>query len=106
MQVLNGQRDTAKRRVTIVSKGSLMSLIHDKTLKSNNDDHSAITLIGNDVEDVQMAMGWFHVIWSSLLSLGLGLYLLTSKLGWVSLVPIALVASTWFPCHLWTVFSV
>ncbi|KAJ5992140.1 P-loop containing nucleoside triphosphate hydrolase protein [Penicillium sp. IBT 35674x] len=69
-----------------------MSLIHDHTLKSNNDDHSAITLIGNDVEDVQMAMGWFHVIWSSLLSLSLGLYLLTSKLGWVSVVPIVLVA--------------
>lgn len=77
-----------------------MSLIHDHTLKSNNDDNSAITLIGNDVEDVQMAMGWFHVIWSSLLSLGLGLYLLTSKLGWVSVVPILLVASKWLRSYL------
>ncbi|KAJ5266794.1 P-loop containing nucleoside triphosphate hydrolase protein [Penicillium angulare] len=94
LAVLKGRRDTAQRRVTIVSKGSLMSLIHHKSLISSNDsNHSAITLIGNDVEDVQRAMQWFHVIWSSIISFGVGLYLLSLQLGWASIVPVILVVS-------------
>lgn len=90
---MNSRRDNAKRRVTVAAKGSLIGIIHDKALRSRDDDSSAITLIGNDVEDVQMSMGWFHVLWSSLLSLAFGLYLLSSKLGWASLVPVVLVLS-------------
>ncbi|KAJ5094458.1 P-loop containing nucleoside triphosphate hydrolase protein [Penicillium angulare] len=95
LAVLKGRRDIAQRRVTTVSKGSLMSLIHHKSLISGNDsNHSAITLIGNDVEDVQRAMQWFHVIWSSIISFGVGLYLLSFQLGWASVVPVILVFIT------------
>ncbi|KAJ5936628.1 P-loop containing nucleoside triphosphate hydrolase protein [Penicillium verhagenii] len=82
LAILNGRRDSAKRRVVVAAKGSLISIIHEKALRSKNDDHSAITLMGNDAEDVPMAMGWLHTLWSSILAFALGLYLLTSKLGW------------------------
>ncbi|CAG8239001.1 unnamed protein product [Penicillium salamii] len=94
LATMDSRRDNAKRRVTVAAKGSLIGIIHDKALRSRDDDSSAITLIGNDVEDVQMSMGWFHVLWSSLLSLAFGLYLLSSKLGWASLVPVVLVLIT------------
>ncbi|PYI00738.1 ABC transporter [Aspergillus sclerotiicarbonarius CBS 121057] len=94
LAVLNGQRDIVKRRVDVAVKGSLIGIIHENALRSNHDDHSAIALIGNDVEDVQMAMSQFHNIWSSALSLGLGLFLLVSRLNWVSMVPIILLLGT------------
>ncbi|RAL03019.1 P-loop containing nucleoside triphosphate hydrolase protein, partial [Aspergillus ibericus CBS 121593] len=94
LAILNGQRDIAKRRVDIAVKGSLVGIIHEKALQSNHDDHSAIALIGNDVEDVQMAVSRFHNLWSSALSLGLGLFLLVSRLNWVSIVPILLLLGT------------
>ncbi|CAI7603986.1 unnamed protein product [Penicillium glandicola] len=84
---MNSCRENATRRVTVAAKGSMIGIIHEKALRSRDNDSSAITLIGNDVEDVQMSMGWFHTLWSSLLSLAIGLYLLSSKLGWASLVP-------------------
>ncbi|KAJ5937940.1 P-loop containing nucleoside triphosphate hydrolase protein [Penicillium verhagenii] len=94
LATMNSRRETAKRRVTVAAKGSLIGIIHEKTLRSRDNDSSAITLIGNDVEDVQMSMGWFHTLWSSLLSLAIGLYLLSSKLGWASLVPVILLLIT------------
>ncbi|KAJ5909248.1 P-loop containing nucleoside triphosphate hydrolase protein [Penicillium taxi] len=94
LAVFKGRRETAERRVAIATKGSLMGILHEKTLNSDNDGHSVITLASSDVEDLQRAMKWVHVIWSSFLSMCLGLYLLTSKLGWVSIVPLFMLIAT------------
>jgi hypothetical protein len=75
----------------IAVKGSLIGILHEKSLQCNNDPHSAIRLMSNDVEELQMAFGWAHVIWSSFISFSLGLYLLASRLGWASIVPLMLV---------------
>ncbi|CAI7623212.1 unnamed protein product [Penicillium glandicola] len=92
--VFNGHRDAAKRRAMTAVKSSLIGILHEKSLQCSDNDHSAIGLINTDVEHVHIAMGWAHIIWSSLLSISLGLYLLASKLGWVSVVPIILVLLT------------
>ncbi|KAJ5823864.1 ABC transporter transmembrane domain type 1 [Penicillium robsamsonii] len=89
--VFNGRRDAAKQRVMIAVKGSLIGILHDKTLQCNEDGRFAITLMSDDMEDLRMAFGRAHVIWSSFLSLSLGLYLLASRLGWVSLFPLIMV---------------
>ncbi|KAJ5170104.1 P-loop containing nucleoside triphosphate hydrolase protein [Penicillium coprophilum] len=92
--IFNDCRDTAKRRVMIAVKGSLIGILHEKTLKCDKDGYSDLTLLINDVEEIQTAFGWTHVIWSSFLSLSLGLYLLASRLGWASVVPLILVCLT------------
>ncbi|KXG53458.1 ABC transporter, transmembrane domain, type 1 [Penicillium griseofulvum] len=92
--LFNGRREAAKRRAMIAVKGSLIGILHEKTLQCNDDGHSALGLMTNDVEELQMAFGWAHVIWSSFISLSLGLYLLASRLGWASIIPLMLVLLT------------
>ncbi|OJJ51777.1 hypothetical protein ASPZODRAFT_57391 [Penicilliopsis zonata CBS 506.65] len=97
LAIVDGLRSIAARKVRIAVRACLIGVLHDKALKSiasTSDDSSAITLSSSDVEDVQWSIGYIHTIWSSFLSLGLGMYMLASRLGWASVIPILLVLFT------------
>lgn len=81
-------------RLSNLSRMALVGIIHNHCLTIQPgafDDSAALTLMSNDVG---YATGWvdtFHDLWSQALELGIGMYQLANKLGWVCMIPIAVV---------------
>jgi ATP-binding cassette subfamily C (CFTR/MRP) protein 1 len=83
-------------------RGSLLTLIFDKTLRictSAVSDAAAVTLMSADIERIGSGLREMHELYSSVIELGLALWLLERLLG------VAMAASTvfvfcMFPLHL------
>ena len=76
---------------------AMVGLIHNRCLTIEDgifDESAAVTLMSNDAESVQYVGFIFHEIWADTLALTVGMYLLASELGWVSIVPLLVVACT------------
>lgn len=77
-------------RLVTLYRGSLVSLIFDKTLSANSstlDNAEAITLMSADVDRITSSMRVIHEVYASVIEIGIALWLLYNFLG------IAMVAS-------------
>jgi ATP-binding cassette subfamily C (CFTR/MRP) protein 1 len=87
------------RAITLV-RGSLVSLIYNKTLHIDItavDQSSSVTLMSADVERVGTGMRFIHEAWGSVLDISLAVYLLQRQLGVASVAPAVLFLSAISP---------
>lgn len=71
-----------------------VGLIHNRCLTIKDgviDESAALTLMSEDADDVASACSLIHELWSQVLELGIGMYLLADQLGWVCIVPLLVV---------------
>lgn len=81
-------------RVTVMMRAALTGLIHNRSLTVQEgayDDALAVTLMSTDVDSFTIQADRFHDFWASLLEVIVGTYLLTREIGWMCIVPLALV---------------
>jgi ATP-binding cassette, subfamily C (CFTR/MRP), member 1 len=93
--VAKGMYDIRMDRLSVSNRLSMVGLIHNRCLTIKDgifDDAVAVTLMNNDAEGIQFCGFLFHEIWSKLIELGVGMYLLATTVGWVCIVPVAIVA--------------
>jgi len=72
-------------------RGSLIAMIYQKmlSLKSNENESPAMTLMGTDVERIVETWHLLLIgVWSNLIQLGIGIWLLEQKLGAVCITPV------------------
>ncbi len=80
--------------MTTFARAILITAVFRKTLKLPYDElknSSALTVMSTDVSGVERLFPLFHDTWSSLVELGIGLYILTTTVGAASfftLIPI------------------
>jgi ATP-binding cassette, subfamily C (CFTR/MRP), member 1 len=55
------------------------------------DDSAAVTLMSSDTEDAANSGALFHQLWSEVLELCIGMYMLARELGWVCISPLLVV---------------
>jgi hypothetical protein len=55
------------------------------------DESVAVTLMSNDTGNVAHCWDLFHELWSQVLELCIGMYLLARELGWVCISPLLVV---------------
>ncbi|CAK7217999.1 hypothetical protein SBRCBS47491_003357 [Sporothrix bragantina] len=73
-------------RLSALIHMSLVGLIHNRCLVMSDaelDESAAVTLMSNDAESVANTGELMHELWSQVLELGIGMYLLAGELGWV-----------------------
>ncbi|KAF4624351.1 hypothetical protein G7Y89_g13820 [Cudoniella acicularis] len=77
-------------RVSAMLRGGVVSLVYSQSLAiqdRKNNESAAITLMSTDVDTVADAITNIHEIWAQIVEVLIGFCLLTTKLGWASLVP-------------------
>lgn len=75
-------------------RGSLVSLIYTHSLSINDqidDPSAAVTLMGTDVDRICQSLVLLHDLWSRPLELIIGVSLLALQIGWVCVMPVAVV---------------
>lgn len=75
-------------------RGSLVSLIYAESLalEDQNDDLSAaVTLMSTDVDRICQSLVLLHDLWARPLELAVGIGLLARQIGWVCVMPVAVV---------------
>ncbi|KAL3424877.1 ABC transporter [Phlyctema vagabunda] len=81
------------RHITMV-RGSLVSLIYTQSLSMEDridDPSAAITLMSTDVDRICQSLVLLHDLWSRPLELVLGISLLALQIGWICIMPVAVV---------------
>jgi ATP-binding cassette, subfamily C (CFTR/MRP), member 1 len=74
----------------------MVSLIYERTLtlkESGIDDSAAVSLMSNDVDQIAFCLEELNECWSRLIEVVIGIPLLTRQFGWVSVMPLVVVAS-------------
>lgn len=65
-------------------RGSLVALIHDKTLDLSSDklhDSAPVTLMSTDIDGLTTGVQNLHDIWADFIQVGVGVYLLEQQVG-------------------------
>lgn len=78
-----------------MTRGSLVGLIHSITLvgrDEGNDDGRIVTLMSNDVSNLEKSAGMFHETWAQVLEVVIGVVLLAKEVGWVWPLPLCIIA--------------
>ncbi|KAH7381027.1 ABC transporter [Cadophora sp. MPI-SDFR-AT-0126] len=91
MAVTKGMYDIRLHRLNVMSHMTMIGLIYNRsfTIKAGTfDDAAAVTLMSNDAEQIMFTADLFHELWSQMIELCIGLYLLAKELGWVCVVPV------------------
>lgn len=71
-------------RLVTAFRGSLVSMIFDKTLRISSasvDEAEAVTHMSADIERIGLGIGQIHKIYGSVIELGVAIYLLSRLLG-------------------------
>ncbi|OHE98019.1 ABC transporter [Colletotrichum orchidophilum] len=94
--VSTGQYDWRNQRVASMTRGSTTALIYRKALRldltsPNVSPSAALTLVGTDSETISQGITQLHEVWSGLLEIGIGIYLIYRQLGVACAMPIVLV---------------
>ncbi|KAF3042347.1 hypothetical protein E8E12_004074 [Didymella heteroderae] len=82
------------QRAVAMARGCLISAVYAKTTELQSlagDDAAAITLMSTDIERVTAGMEKLHDVWSDMLQVGLGCWLLQRRLGSAFLAPVIIV---------------
>lgn len=83
-----------KERAVSITRACLCAAIYKKTTEvttTTATDSASVTLMSSDVERVQEGIRVFHFIWSSLLQIGVGSWLLYPRLGAAFAAPIVII---------------
>ena len=75
-------------------RGSLVSLIYSQTMALEdelNSPSAAVTLMSSDVDRICQSLVLLHDLWARPLELAVGVSLLAMQIGWVCVVPLAVV---------------
>lgn len=78
-------------RVSVHTRGMLVSEIYDKTLQidlSRLSDFANATLMSTDVQRFSSALTLPNILWSSMVRVGIAIWLLEKQVGIICLVPI------------------
>lgn len=81
------------RHITIV-RGALVSLIYTQSLsieRTIGDPSAAVTLMSTDVDRICQSLILLHDLWARPLELIIGITLLPLQIGWVCIMPIAVI---------------
>ncbi|KIW17840.1 hypothetical protein PV08_05035 [Exophiala spinifera] len=81
-------------RNIVVVRGSLVSVIYSESLvqlHNVGDPQAAVTLMSTDVDRICQSLAFIQEIWSRALELGVGISLLALQIGWISVMPVAVV---------------
>lgn len=84
-------------RLITMFRGGMVSLIYDRVLTLREgafDDSAAVSLMSNDVDQIAFCLEELNEVWSRLIEIAIGVPLLTLQLGWVSVIPLVVVACT------------
>ncbi|KAK1689141.1 ABC transporter [Colletotrichum godetiae] len=91
-----GQYDWRNQRAASMTRGSTTALVYRKALRldltsPNVSPSGALTLVGTDSETISQGITQLHEVWSGLLEIGIGIYLIYRQLGAACAMPVALV---------------
>ncbi|KAK1463361.1 ABC transporter [Colletotrichum melonis] len=94
--VSTGQYDWRNQRAATMTRGSTTALVYRKALRldltsPNVSPSAALTLVGTDSETISQGIMQLHEVWSGLLEIGIGIYLIYRQLGAACAMPVALV---------------
>jgi len=81
-------------RLEVMCRGALISLVHHKALGIQDnayEDGKAVALISTDVSSVEGSAGDFHDAWGYLVSVLVGISLLSLEVGWVWPLPLVFI---------------
>lgn len=84
------------RCLTII-RGSIVTAIYQKTLEVS-DGAASITLMSTDVERITTGMRYVHELWSNIIEIGIGTYLLERELGVACVAPVIVAAGKLAKC--------
>ncbi|KFA49912.1 hypothetical protein S40293_01213 [Stachybotrys chartarum IBT 40293] len=90
-----GQYNWRVRRSMTKMRGSVIAMIYEKSLRldiasQNGSPQGALTLVGNDVENIGQGMDRMHELWAAPLEMSIAIYLLNRELGVACAMPVAL----------------
>ncbi|TDZ58384.1 ABC transporter atnG [Colletotrichum trifolii] len=94
--VSTGQYEWRTHRAASIMRGSTTALVYRKALRLNLTSpkvspSGALTLVGTDSEQIVPAANQIHEVWSGLMEIGIGIYLIYRQLGAACAMPVALV---------------
>ncbi|KAG4028778.1 hypothetical protein MFRU_019g00660 [Monilinia fructicola] len=81
-------------RLRLMTRSSLVGLIHDKILKLPNlayENGEATSLMSNDAESLDGIAEMVHETWAQVIEVLIGIRLLATQVGWISPLPILLI---------------
>lgn len=82
-------------RFKTMFRGASVCLIYDKALQTRDgvyDESAAVTLMSTDVDQITECLTELNECWARAIEVALGVSMLAKQLGWVCVVPLALVA--------------
>jgi hypothetical protein len=77
-----------------MARMALVGIIHNRCLAIKDgvfDESAAVSLMSNDADGAAYSEGLFHEVWSQVLELCIGMYMLAGELGWVCIFPLLIV---------------
>ncbi|CAG8955431.1 hypothetical protein HYFRA_00010296 [Hymenoscyphus fraxineus] len=84
-------------RLKLVTRSSLIGLIHDKTMNSPSisyENGESTTLMSTDTASLEGIGEMFHEIWAQVIEVIIGLFLLAREVGWIWPLPLFLIYCT------------
>ncbi|ETS83861.1 hypothetical protein PFICI_05737 [Pestalotiopsis fici W106-1] len=97
MAICNGMYERRIAQLNCQIRMGLVGVIYNRCLTIETgvlDDSAAVTLMSSDTEDAANAGELFHQLWSEVLELCIGMYMLARELGWVCISPLLVVLCT------------
>lgn len=82
-------------RTITAFRGAMVSIIYVKTLElpaDRYDESAALTLMSTDIDRLASSLDSLNEIWARIIEMSIGIWLLETKLGWVCVAPIVIVA--------------
>lgn len=85
----------------------MVSLIHSRALdvrsSETEDDGKVVTLVSNDVSNMEDSARMFHETWAQLVEVVIGTFLLSRQVGWLWPLPLVLIVCKKYshPSRLW-----
>jgi ATP-binding cassette, subfamily C (CFTR/MRP), member 1 len=77
-----------------MTRGALIELLYHRSLlvsSSKYDDASAVTLMSNDVDNLEGTGEMLHETWAQMVEVVIGTCLLAKQIGWLCLVPLFII---------------
>lgn len=77
-----------------MTRGALVGLVYNKTLLTQSNGYDlgrAVTLMNTDIDSLGMITSMAHDVWAHFFELSIGMVILCSQVGWLSLVPFVII---------------
>lgn len=94
MQVSTSVYQHRVNRLEVMTRGTMVSLIHSRALENRNsevEDGKVATLVSNDVSNMEDSARMFHETWAQFVEVVIGTFLLSRQVGWLWPLPLVLI---------------